>query len=51
MRMRGFTARQVEEVVRLNDKKRFALSTDSRGRRLIRANQGHSIRVSSGQGQ
>jgi putative RNA 2'-phosphotransferase len=39
------TRAHVEEVVASNDKKRFSLSPD---RRLIRANQGHSVQVDLG---
>ncbi len=44
-RLSGYTVRQVEEVVRLNDKQRFTLKKDSAGGYLIRANQGHTIKV------
>ena len=44
-RLKGYSERQVEEVVRLNDKQRFALKRDGRNRFLIRANQGHTIKV------
>lgn len=39
------TAEMIRDVVATNDKKRFALSADGR---LIRANQGHSIKVDLG---
>jgi putative RNA 2'-phosphotransferase len=39
---KSISGEQLEEVVATNDKKRFAFSDD---RRLIRANQGHSVEV------
>ena len=42
-RFAGFTLADVEEVVRDNDKQRFAVTVGEDGRLLIRANQGHSI--------
>ena len=42
-RFTGFTITDVEEVVRDNDKQRFAIMVGDDGRLLIRANQGHSI--------
>lgn len=38
----AMSSEQLEEVVRLNDKQRFAVSADGA---LIRANQGHSLEV------
>ena len=46
-RFKGYTAADVEEVVELNDKKRFAIRVHpDTGNKQIRANQGHSIQVS-----
>lgn len=42
-RFTGFTVTDVEEVVRDNDKQRFAIMAGDDGKLLIRANQGHSI--------
>ena len=42
-RFTGFTVSDVEEVVRDNDKQRFAITVGDDGKLLIRANQGHSI--------
>ena len=42
-RFTGFTVTDVEEVVRDNDKQRFAITVGDDGKLLIRANQGHSI--------
>ena len=42
-RFTGFTVTDVEEVVRDNDKQRFAITVGDGGKLLIRANQGHSI--------
>ena len=42
-RFAGFSVADVEEVVRDNDKQRFALTEAADGQLLIRANQGHSI--------
>jgi putative RNA 2'-phosphotransferase len=41
----SFTRAELDEVVRTNDKQRFALSPDGR---QIRANQGHSVSVELG---
>jgi putative RNA 2'-phosphotransferase len=40
-----FSREQLDEVVRTNDKKRFAFSADGR---MIRANQGHSVEIDLG---
>ncbi|KAK1930735.1 tRNA 2'-phosphotransferase 1 [Phytophthora citrophthora] len=41
-----FTEQQVEEVVRMNAKKRFSMTTDESGAvKFIRANQGHTIQL------
>jgi putative RNA 2'-phosphotransferase len=40
-----FSREQLDEVVRTNEKKRFAFSADGR---MIRANQGHSVEVELG---
>ena len=42
-RFAGYTVKQVEEVVKLNDKQRFSLKTQN-GRLQIRANQGHTVK-------
>ncbi|TRY78159.1 hypothetical protein TCAL_15332, partial [Tigriopus californicus] len=43
-KFRQYTVSQVQDVVRLNDKQRFALRTDPHtGALQIRANQGHTI--------
>ena len=44
-RLRMFTESQVEEGVKLNDKQRFTMKRDDKGEYIIRANQGHTIRV------
>ena len=45
-RLKGFTQQDVENVVKDNDKQRFALKQrESDGAWLIRANQGHTIQV------
>ena len=41
----SFTVAELEEVVRTNDKQRFALSA---GSKRIRANQGHSVNIDLG---
>lgn len=38
------TEAEVDEIVRTNDKQRFAL-TEREGKKYIRANQGHTIQV------
>lgn len=43
-RFAGFTLEDVEEVVKNCEKQRYALTTGESGERLIRANQGHSIK-------
>ena len=45
-RFRGYAFRDVEAVVRNNDKQRFALrKSPETGKWQIRANQGHTIKV------
>ena len=45
-RFRGYAFKDVEAVVRNNDKQRFALrKSPETGRWQIRANQGHTIKV------
>ncbi|KAL7682291.1 putative phosphotransferase KptA/Tpt1 [Plasmopara halstedii] len=42
----SFTEQQVEDVVRTNGKKRFAITTDESGTvKFIRANQGHTLQL------
>ena len=41
----NYSVKMVEEVVKLNDKQRFSLKRDDKGDLLIRANQGHTIKV------
>ena len=43
-RFAGYTTKQVEEVVNLNDKQRFSLRKTDHGKLQIRANQGHTIK-------
>ena len=42
-RLAGVTLADVQLVVMANDKQRFSLKTDDRGRHWVKANQGHSI--------
>jgi len=44
-RFTGYTLADVEEVVRNCEKQRYSLVTGDAGQRLIRANQGHSIKT------
>ena len=44
-RFTGFSLEDVEEVVRSCEKQRYSLATGDNGEKLIRANQGHSIKA------
>ena len=46
-KLHGFTEEDVVKVVRDNDKQRFATEREDSGRLKIRANQGHTIEVST----
>ena len=49
-KLHGFTTKDVEWVVKNNDKQRFAIERDENGKLKIRANQGHTIEVHSNKG-
>ena len=44
-KLHGVTVKQIEKIVKTNDKQRFALEKDENGRLMIRANQGHTMEV------
>lgn len=44
-KLHGVTEADIKMIVQTNDKQRFALETDEKGRLMIRANQGHTIEV------
>ena len=46
-RFRRYSAGDVEEVVQTDDKKRFHVQRDVQGRLMIRATQGHTLKVSN----
>ena len=46
-KLHGFTEEDVMKVVQNNDKQRFATEREDSGRLKIRANQGHTIEVST----
>ena len=46
-KLHGFTEEDVVKVVQNNDKQRFATEREDGGRLKIRANQGHTIEVST----